>query len=167
MVKLYLQHCSRTVQPKYSDVFSTFYRGLFPESGSSLQCQLCTKAVSIKWGNSNFARTVWSFLLTACKYDFVFKEFATYYSNTNFEQCRVVTLLVVCRLSDHKCRHGVRFMRCDATHEKDSLSHSNQYMFPLDAANPASFVIGFISLCCCAGTWHHGMVRGVTFPSHA
>ncbi len=24
-------------------------------------CQLCTKAVSIKWGNSNFARTVWRF----------------------------------------------------------------------------------------------------------
>ncbi len=24
-------------------------------------CELCTKAVSIKWGNSNFARTVWFF----------------------------------------------------------------------------------------------------------
>ncbi len=69
-------------------------------------CQLCTKAVSIKWGNSNFARTVWRFLLTACKYVFLFKEFATDYSksNTSFEQCRVV--LVVCHFSDHKCRRG-------------------------------------------------------------
>ncbi len=24
-------------------------------------CQLCSKAVSIKWGNSNFARIVWRF----------------------------------------------------------------------------------------------------------
>ncbi len=24
-------------------------------------CQLCSKAVSIKWGKSNFARTVWRF----------------------------------------------------------------------------------------------------------
>ncbi len=24
-------------------------------------CQLCSKAVSIKWSNSNFARTVWYF----------------------------------------------------------------------------------------------------------
>ncbi len=58
-------------------------------------CQLCTKAVSIKCGNSNFARTVWRFCLTACKYAFLFKEFATEYSNASFELCRVV--LVVCR----------------------------------------------------------------------
>ncbi len=32
------------------------------------------------------------------------KEFATDDSNASFEQCRVV--LVVCHLSDHKCRHG-------------------------------------------------------------
>ncbi len=32
-VKLYLQHCSRTVQRKYSSVCSAFYRGLFPEPG--------------------------------------------------------------------------------------------------------------------------------------
>ncbi len=67
-------------------------------------CQLCTKAVSIKWGNSNVARTVWCFWLTACKYIFLFEEFATDYSNASFELCRVV--LVVCCFSDHKCRHG-------------------------------------------------------------
>ncbi len=75
----------------------------------------CTKAVSIKWGNSNFARTVWRFCLTACKYVFIFKEFATDDSNVNFEQCRVV--LVV--FSDHKCRHGnVYAARCNATCKK-------------------------------------------------
>ncbi len=79
--------------------------------------QLCTKAVSIKWGNSNFARTVWCFWLTACKYVFLFKEFATDDSNKSFELCRVV--LVVCRFSDHKCRHGnVYAARCNATHKK-------------------------------------------------
>ncbi len=75
-------------------------------------CQLCSKAVSIKWGNSNFARTVYRFWLTACKYVFLFKEFATDDSNTSFEQCRVV--LAVCRFSDHKCRHGnVYAARCN------------------------------------------------------
>ncbi len=63
-------------------------------------CQLCTKAVSIKWGNSNFARTVWCFWLTACKYIFLFKEFDTDYSKASFEQCRVA--LAVCHFSDHK-----------------------------------------------------------------
>ncbi len=63
-------------------------------------CQLCTKAVSIKWGNSYFARTVWRFWLTACMCVFLFKEFATDYWNTSFEQCRVV--LVVCCFSDQK-----------------------------------------------------------------
>ncbi len=59
----------------------------------------CSKAVSIKWGNSNFARTVWRFWLTACKYVSASDD-----SNASFEQCRVV--LVVCHFSDHKCRHG-------------------------------------------------------------
>ncbi len=80
-------------------------------------CQLCTKAVSIKWGNSNFARTVWRFWLTACKYVFLFKEFATDDSNASFEQFRVV--LVVCHFSDHKCRHGnVYAARCNVTCKK-------------------------------------------------
>ncbi len=35
----------------------------------------------------------------SCKYVFIFKEFATDYSNTSFEQCSVA--LVVCRFSDH------------------------------------------------------------------
>ncbi len=77
----------------------------------------CTNTVSIKWGNSNFARTVWLFWLTACEYVFLFKEFATDDSNTSFEQCRVV--LVVCRFSDHKCRHGnVYVARCNAMCKK-------------------------------------------------
>ncbi len=68
---------------------------------------LCTKAVSIKCGNSNFTRTV-----TACKY-----VSATDFSNASFELCRVV--LVVCRFSDHKCRHGnVYTARCNAMLKK-------------------------------------------------
>ncbi len=70
----------------------------------------CTKAVSIKWGNSNFARTVWRFCLTACKYVFIFKEFATDDSNVNFEQCRVV--LVVSPITNADM---VMFTRRDAT----------------------------------------------------
>ncbi len=51
----------------------------------------CTKSVSIKWGNSNFARTVWRF----CKNVFIFKEFATDDSNASFELwlCRVVLVV--------------------------------------------------------------------------
>ncbi len=80
-------------------------------------CQLCSTAVSIKWGNSNFARTVWRFWLTACKYVFLFKEFATDHSNASFEQCGVA--LVFCRFSDHKCRQGnVYAGRCNTTHKK-------------------------------------------------
>ncbi len=41
------------------------------------------------------------------KYIFLFKEFATYYSNVSFELCRVV--LVVCHFYDHKCRDGGMF----------------------------------------------------------
>ncbi len=33
VVKLYLQHCSRTVQRKYLSVFSVFYGGLCPDPG--------------------------------------------------------------------------------------------------------------------------------------
>ncbi len=48
------------------------------------------------------------------KYVFLFKEFATDDSNVSFEQCRVV--LVVCRFSDHKCRHGYVYVaRCNLT----------------------------------------------------
>ncbi len=55
----------------------------------------CTKTVSIKWGNSSFARIVWCLRITACKY-----VSATDDSNTSFKQ------LVVCRFSNHKFRHG-------------------------------------------------------------
>ncbi len=83
------------------------------------------KSVSIQWGNSNFVRTVWRFWLTACKYVFIFKEFATDDSNASFELCRGV--LVVCRFSDHKCRHGnVYVARCNAMSKKNSISHYNQ-----------------------------------------
>ncbi len=75
-----------------------------------------TKTFSIKWGNFNIARTVWRFWLTACNV-FLFKEFATDYSNASFEPCRVV--LVICRFSDHKCRHdNVYAPRCNATRKK-------------------------------------------------
>ncbi len=75
-------------------------------------CQLCTKAVSIKWGNSNFARTVWRFWLTAWKYVFLFKEFAT-------DDPKWVLTFVVCLFSDHKCRHGnVYTARCNAARKK-------------------------------------------------
>ncbi len=63
--------------------------------GVTLACQLCLKAVSIKSGNSNFARTVLDTSDSACKYAFLFKEFTTDYSNASFELCRVV--LVVCQ----------------------------------------------------------------------
>ncbi len=79
--------------------------------------QLCKKAVSMKWGNSNFARIVWRFWLTACKYVFLFKEYATDDSNASFEQCRVA--LVVCHFSDHKCRRSnVYAARYNATYKK-------------------------------------------------
>ncbi len=84
---------------------------------------------TIKWGNSNVARTVWRFRLTACKVVFIFKEFSTDYSNAIFQQCRVV--LVWC-FSDHKCRHGVMFMRRGA---RSSLNATN-----------ALFILGFIVL---------------------
>ncbi len=62
------------------------------------------------------------------KYVFLFKEFATDDSNVSFEQCRVV--LVVCRFSDHKCRHGkVYTAQCNARQYnamQDSISHYNQ-----------------------------------------
>ncbi len=189
-----------------------FTKGYFLNLG--VACQQCTKAVSIKRGNSNFARTVWHFWLTVCKYVFLstfsnpgilakicllasdhhglliipihwlasllcllstsklvwighpgaiwlpsshpcgcctlvvveeipphivkcfeclekryinqlimivilllIKEFATDYSNVSFELCRVV--LVVCRFSDHKCRHGIVYAtQCNATCKK-------------------------------------------------
>ncbi len=44
-------------------------------------------------------------------------QFATDDSNASFELCRVV--LVVCRFSDHKCRHGNVYMaRCNVTRKK-------------------------------------------------
>ncbi len=55
-------------------------------------------------------------LLThTCKYVSIFKEFTADYSNAKFEQCRVV---LVWHFYDHKCRHGVMFMRHGATRKK-------------------------------------------------
>ncbi len=73
-------------------VCSAFYGGLFPEPGSSLPAVL--KGCKGQYGASD----------SALKYVFLFKERATDDSNVSFEQCRVV--LVVCRISDHKCIHG-------------------------------------------------------------
>ncbi len=97
-------------------VGSTFYGGLFPEPWSSLlamhkgcfykvgQFQLCKDSLVLMW-------------LTACKYVFLFKEFALNDLNLSFELCRVV--LVVCRFSNHKCRHGNVYMaRCNVTRKK-------------------------------------------------
>ncbi len=64
---------------------------------SSLQCEHWMAVDTIKWGNSNITRTV-------CKYVSIFKELANVYSNASFEHCRVT--FVVCRFSDHKCRHS-------------------------------------------------------------
>uniref|UniRef100_A0A672S5X6 Myosin VIIA n=1 Tax=Sinocyclocheilus grahami TaxID=75366 RepID=A0A672S5X6_SINGR len=75
-------------QPKYSDVCSTFYGGLFPDPSR----------VDYNDGCSD-SQTVSKF--------FIFKGFATDDSNASFEQCRVA--LVVCHFSDHKCRHGFMF----------------------------------------------------------
>ncbi len=58
MVKLYLQHCSRAVQPKYSDVCSAFYGGLSPEPGRVAYNAGLHKGCFYEWGNSNFARIV-------------------------------------------------------------------------------------------------------------
>ncbi len=125
---------------------------------------VCSKAVSIRWGNSNFARTVWRFWLTACKYVFLFKEFATDDSNVSFEQCRVE---LVCRFSDHKCRHGnVYAARCNAMRKKtvQVIIISNYFS---TGCNKFLVYNGFLLFSChCARTRHHNMVRGVTFPSH-
>ncbi len=115
----------------------------------------CTKAFSIKWGNSNFARTVWCFWLTACKYIFLFKEFATDDSNVSFEQCRVV---LVCHFSDHKCRHSV--MLCKKTVSVIIISN-----YVPTGCNKCLVYNGFY--CFCVVAPRHGItVRAVTFPSH-
>ncbi len=103
----------------------------------------CTKAVSIKWGNSNFARTVWRFWLTACKYFSTTDD-----SNAFFEQCNVRVVLVVCRFSNHKCRHGkVYAARCKATHKKtvQVIIISNYVPTRCNKCIPM-FVMGFIVL---------------------
>ncbi len=113
VVKLYLQHCSRAVQHKYSSLCGTIHGGLFPEPGRRVALLAgLHKGCSIKWGNFSFARTVWRFWLTACKYVSAYDD-----SNASFEQCRVV--LLVWPFSDHKCRHGkVYAARCNTMPEK-------------------------------------------------
>ncbi len=114
---------------------------------------------TIKWGNSNDARTVWCFWLIACKYVFIFKESVTDYSNVSFEQCRVV---LVWRFYNHKCRHGVTLHR--ATHKKtvQVIIISN---YVLIDCNKCLVYNWFYCFSLFLGTWHHNMVRGVTFPS--
>ncbi len=108
MVKLYLNTVPEQFNTNIRVCAAHFTEDYFLNLG--VVCQLCTKTVSIKWGNSNFAKTVWH--LCVSKF-FLFKEFATDYSNTSFEPSRVA--LVVCSFSDHKCKHGnVYAVRCDA-----------------------------------------------------
>ncbi len=96
--KLYLQHCSRTVQPYIGECAAQLTEDCVLNQGkSSLQCEHWMAVDTIKWGNSNVTRTV-------CKYVSIFKELANVYSNASFEHCRVT--FVVCRFSDHKCRHS-------------------------------------------------------------
>uniref|UniRef100_A0A672RNY0 Cleavage stimulation factor subunit 3 n=1 Tax=Sinocyclocheilus grahami TaxID=75366 RepID=A0A672RNY0_SINGR len=87
-------------QPKYSDVCSTFYggRGLFPGRVAYSAGVLTNNADS---------QPVSTF--------FIFKQFATDDSNASFEQCRVA---LVCRFSDHKCRHGFMFTQRNTTRKK-------------------------------------------------
>ncbi len=82
MVKLYLQHCSRTVQPKYSDVCSAFYGGLFPDPGREDYNASCSDSQAV----STF----------------------TYVKNLPLmNQTRVLSSVeLACCFSDHKYRHG-------------------------------------------------------------
>ncbi len=98
MVKLYLQHCSRAVQHKYSSVCGAIHGGLFPEPGGVAMLAGLHKGCFYKVGQFQLCKDS-LMLLTHSKY-----VSATDYSNASFELCRVV--LVVCRFSDHKCRHG-------------------------------------------------------------
>ncbi len=83
-----------------------------------------TNAVSIKWSNSSFARTVWR-----CKYVFIFKESPTDYSNVSFEQCRVG--LVVSPITN-----------ADVV-KRQYKSLYLAIISPMDATS-ASFIMGFI-----------------------
>ncbi len=113
LVKLYLQHCSRTVQPKYYSVCSTFYGRLFPEPGRVAYNAGLHKGCFYKVGQFQLCKDSLA-LLTHSKYVFIFEEFASDDSNASFEQCRVV--LDVCCFSDHKRRHGnVYAARCYTT----------------------------------------------------
>ncbi len=60
-------------------------------------CQLCTKAVFIKCGNSNFARTVWRFWITACKYVFLFKWKVLH--NIHISRCQYEVHIIVVSVS--------------------------------------------------------------------
>ncbi len=113
LVKLYLQHCSRTVQPKYYSVCSTFYGRLFPEPGRVAYNAGLHKGCFYKVGQFQLCKDSLA-LLTHSKYVFIFEEFASDDSNASFEQCRVV--LDVCCFSDHKRRHSnVYAARCNTT----------------------------------------------------
>ncbi len=83
---------------------------------------------TIKRDNSNVARTVWCFWLTACKYVSILKEFATDYSNASSEQCGVV---LVWRFCNHKCRHGVMFTQRNATQRVISKNTTSLNSCPL------------------------------------
>ncbi len=120
----------------------------------------CTKAVSIKWGNSNFASDSQPVSM------FSYLKNLPLTIQMRFEQCRVV--LVVCCFSDHKCRHGdVYTARCNATRKKTVQVIIISNYVPT-GCNKCLIYNGFYCFCVIApGHAITNVVRGVTFPSHA
>ncbi len=58
VVKLYLQYYPKQYNPNIRVCAAHFMEDCFLNLGKWTTMLPCTKAVSIKWGNSNFARTV-------------------------------------------------------------------------------------------------------------
>ncbi len=152
MVKLYFQNSSTQILECVQHILR---RTISWTWKSSLQCCLhkdCFYKVE------QFQLCFW---LTACKY-----VSATDDSNVSFEHCRVV--LVVCRFSDHKCRHGNVYMAwCNATRKKTIWVIIISNYVPTGCNKCLVYKWVLLFLCRRAGTWHHNTVRDVTFPSHA
>ncbi len=102
VVKLYLQHCSGTVQPKYYSVCSAFYGGLFPEPVSSLPS--VHKGCFYKVGQFQLYKDSLVLSTQVSMFSYLKNLPLTIQTDVSFEQCRIV--LVACHFSDHKCRHG-------------------------------------------------------------
>ncbi len=83
MVKLYLQHCSRTVECKYYSVCSAFYGGLFPEPGRVAYNAGLHKGHFYKVGQLQLCKDGLALLIHSL-YVFLFKEFTSDDSNASF-----------------------------------------------------------------------------------